>query len=446
MGREAGGGSKWTALDEYGTRSSRQQPYPQKNELVSKVKNMQRTDSMFREAWDQHCDVVGNGLKDPAKYDDQFLQDAISRLPKSKKQDTSAPVNLKEITDTINSINSAVPQITPAAIQLAAGVLSGQGQSADINQLAVLAGLLTAANPSMQKAGDKTNWEEQKPQKPKAVKVCDTLKKFGQSYGIDFYALRRLQEHTQSVRHEVMMSVKANNDPLLSNTQLVMKMCKQVENGQPLSKNTETSKVPYCPQAASTDVRQCRKGHKLEPKNHYREKCEICLENDGVWECDLCRYFVCNGCIEGRQIKEMTVTPALVGLLIGTGGSNLKRLQKKVVGAVFRIPKKEELPDTPVRVIGKPDDLHKAFAAMNEMITQFGEMGQTGNAPKPGFEFPIGSLVRVSGLQEATNLNNEIGRVTGYGKVDQTGRVMVSFNDPQYGERLLKPINLSLVN
>eukprot|EP01064_Diplonema_japonicum_P028084 TRINITY_DN4242_c0_g1_i1.p1 TRINITY_DN4242_c0_g1~~TRINITY_DN4242_c0_g1_i1.p1 ORF type:complete len:352 (+),score=45.09 TRINITY_DN4242_c0_g1_i1:44-1099(+) len=344
MGREAGAVARWTALDEHGNSNSRHQPYPQKD-LVTRVKNMQRTDAMFREAWDQHCDVAGTGLKDPAKYDEAFLQEALDKLPKSNANKTSKSTSdLSEtINSTLNNISGAIPQITPAAIQLAAGVLSGQGQSADINQLAVLAGLLSAANAGGSSGGassDAAVTDDQKAARPKAVKVCDTLKKFGQSYAIEFYALRRLQEHSQSVRHEVMMGVKANTDPNVSNTQLVMKLCKQVENGRPL-KNTEKKNVPYCPQASSTDVRQCRKGHKLEPKNYYKEKCEICLKNDGIWECDLCRYFICTECIEQRQIKEMVITPALVGLLIGTGGSNLKRLQKKVVGAVFRIPKKE---------------------------------------------------------------------------------------------------------
>ena len=156
--------------------------------------------------------------------------------------------------------------------------------------------------------------------------------------------------------------------------------------------------------AEKTEVAQCRKGHRLGSifkateipdtmTAHGGVHCEVCDTSDlqvrcayfsifftlfslpppplvithtrtqlhcPFYLCKECEYSACMECISGRQFREVSPVPLNslpppppcsptqvqvphehAGKVIGTGGSNLKKMQRKVLGAVFRVPRRE---------------------------------------------------------------------------------------------------------
>eukprot|EP00659_Diplonema_papillatum_P020037 gene20037-30837_t len=105
--------------------------------------------------------------------------------------------------------------------------------------------------------------------------------------------------------------------------------------------------------AGDTDVGQCCKGHLLacvsgRQKGHCETDppaivvCKACQKEVNLdaayYHCKHCTYDLCSSCLAERELGEFWITEDLIGLLVGTGGSNLKRLQKKVPGVVYKIP------------------------------------------------------------------------------------------------------------
>merc|ERR1719482_1708145 len=50
-----------------------------KDELISKIKNFQRSSEEQKQAWWTYCDSQGDGNRDPARHDTDFLQAFLTK-------------------------------------------------------------------------------------------------------------------------------------------------------------------------------------------------------------------------------------------------------------------------------------------------------------------------------------------------------------------------------
>lgn len=60
-------------------------------DLVQTVKEMQRNDQVAKEQWWAYCDALGQGIRDPAKHNDEFVQSFIDNYRAGNRFEPNVP-------------------------------------------------------------------------------------------------------------------------------------------------------------------------------------------------------------------------------------------------------------------------------------------------------------------------------------------------------------------
>eukprot|EP00416_Gambierdiscus_australes_P038844 CAMPEP_0171094498 /NCGR_PEP_ID=MMETSP0766_2-20121228/41337_1 /TAXON_ID=439317 /ORGANISM="Gambierdiscus australes, Strain CAWD 149" /LENGTH=227 /DNA_ID=CAMNT_0011553149 /DNA_START=71 /DNA_END=754 /DNA_ORIENTATION=- len=62
-------------------------------ELVSAIKDLQRSDTAAKQQWWAYCDALGGGIRDPAKHDATFIQTFLSKYNSGQRFEPAFPTS-----------------------------------------------------------------------------------------------------------------------------------------------------------------------------------------------------------------------------------------------------------------------------------------------------------------------------------------------------------------
>eukprot|EP01062_Namystynia_karyoxenos_P035286 TRINITY_DN25856_c0_g4_i1.p1 TRINITY_DN25856_c0_g4~~TRINITY_DN25856_c0_g4_i1.p1 ORF type:complete len:438 (+),score=126.74 TRINITY_DN25856_c0_g4_i1:82-1314(+) len=96
---------------------------------------------------------------------------------------------------------------------------------------------------------------------------------------------------------------------------------------------------------------------------------DLHIAEDGFWHSSN-SYDICNNCMMTRVLRVVEVEPKHVGLVVGTGASQLQRLQRRFPAVVFRVPRRGDVDQHHIRLIGPEPDLEQAEAQIHECIAE----------------------------------------------------------------------------